>query len=47
MAVRVGLVLASWLAVLALLIGLASGAQAQTDRDIDQTSVTSPHVALL
>ena len=47
MAVRVGLVLASWLAVLAALVALASGAQAQTDRDIDQTSVTSPHVALL
>ena len=38
---------ANGLGVVCLLLGLGHGMWAQTDRDLDQTSVQSPHVGLL
>ena len=38
---------ANWLGVVCLLLGVGQGVWAQTDRDLDQTSVKSPHVGLM
>lgn len=38
---------AIWLGVVCLLLGWSQGVSAQTDRDLDQTSVQSPHVGLM